>query len=384
MSVNTKWLSIFSSLLLGIISSNSSQAAIVADSVTLYTPYTKISVPPGQSIDYVVDIINNSKEVRDAEISLAGLPRGWNYDLKAGSYNIRQISILPRERKNLNLKVEVPLKVNKGSYRFRIVAGGYGELPLTVIVSEQGTYKTELTTQQANMEGNSSATFTFNATLKNLTADNQLYALMANAPVGWNVTFKANYKQATSVSVDPNSTTNISIDVDPPDMIPEGAYKIPVRAVTSSTSAALDLEVVVTGSYFMTLTTPTGLLSTTITSGDEKRLELVVNNTGSSILKDVKLTAETPVNWTVTFDPKKVDKIEAGGKAQVFATIKASKNAIAGDYVTNIEARVPEVSSKASFRVSVKTPLLQGWIGIFIIIIALGSVYYLFRKYGRR
>jgi uncharacterized membrane protein len=369
---------------LGIISSNSSQAAIVADSVTLYTPYTKISVPPGQSIDYVVDIINNSKEVRDAEISLAGLPRGWNYDLKAGSYNIRQISILPRERKNLNLKVEVPLKVNKGSYRFRIVAGGYGELPLTVIVSEQGTYKTELTTQQANMEGNSSATFTFNATLKNLTADNQLYALMANAPVGWNVTFKANYKQATSVSVDPNSTTNISIDVDPPDMIPEGAYKIPVRAVTSSTSAALDLEVVVTGSYFMTLTTPTGLLSTTITSGDEKRLELVVNNTGSSILKDVKLTAETPVNWTVTFDPKKVDKIEAGGKAQVFATIKASKNAIAGDYVTNIEARVPEVSSKASFRVSVKTPLLQGWIGIFIIIIALGSVYYLFRKYGRR
>ena len=64
--------------------------------------------------------------------------------------------------------------------------------------------------------------------------------------------------------------------------------------------------------------------------------------------------------------------------------IKADKKAIPGDYVTNIEARTPETSSKLSFRISVETPLLLGWIGVIIIIIALGTVYYLFRKYGRR
>ena len=31
----------------------------VAQSVALYTPYTKISVPPGESIGYSVDVINN-------------------------------------------------------------------------------------------------------------------------------------------------------------------------------------------------------------------------------------------------------------------------------------------------------------------------------------
>ena len=29
-------------------------------SIILYTPYTKISVPPGASIDYSIDLINNN------------------------------------------------------------------------------------------------------------------------------------------------------------------------------------------------------------------------------------------------------------------------------------------------------------------------------------
>ena len=83
-------------------------------------------------------------------------------------------------------------------------------------------------------------------------------------------------------------------------------------------------------------------------------------------------------------DPKKIDVLPPGKSAQVFATIKADKDAIAGDYVTSMEARTPEKTSKAEFRVSLKTSMLWGWVGILIILVALGSVYYLFRKYGRR
>jgi uncharacterized membrane protein len=50
----------------------------------------------------------------------------------------------------------------------------------------------------------------------------------------------------------------------------------------------------------------------------------------------------------------------------------------------NMECKTPEVSSKISFRISVETPLLWGWVGVLIILAALGSVWYLFRKYGRR
>lgn len=371
-------------LLLLLLTANGSIPAASAQSLTLYTPYTKISVPPGESIDYTIDVINNSRAVRSAEISLSGLPEGWEYDLKSGGWNIGQISVLPGEKQPVSLRVNVPLKVEKGSYRFQVLAGGLGALPLTVTVSEQGTFKTEFTTEQPNMEGAANSSFTFNTELKNRTAEKQLYALRANAPRGWNVSFKPNYKQATSASIVPNATANISIEIDPPDQLAAGTYKIPVQAATRTTSARLDLEVVITGSYEMELTTPRGVLSAGITAGDEERVELQVKNTGSAELTDIQLSASKPANWDVTFEPAKIDRLEPGKTAQAFATIKAAKKAIAGDYVTNLRAKTPEATSEAAFRVSVKTSMLWAWAGVLVIFVALGSVYRLFRKYGRR
>ena len=383
MSVRTKWISLFVLVVSGILFPGIS-GAFTNDSVSLYTPYTRISVPPGESIEYTIDVINKSSEIKNAGISVTGIPKSWSYELKSGGWKIGQLSILPGEKKNLVLKVDVPFQVNKGSYRFQVIAAGFDVLPLTVIVSEQGTYKTEFTSEQSNMEGRANATFTFQANLKNRTGENQLYALMVNAPQGWNVAFKSDYKQVTSVNIEPNSEKQITIEIDPPDIIEAGPYKIPIRASTSTTSASLDLEVVITGSFGIELTTPTGLLSTDITAGDEKRIELAVRNTGSAELKDIKLNFTAPAKWEVIFDPKKIDKLESGKTAQVFATLKADKRAIAGDYVTNLEAKTAEGSSKASFRISVETPMLWGWIGVLIILAACGSVYYLFRKYGRR
>lgn len=383
MSTEKKWLKLFLTLSLGIICIVS-HAAQAAESVTLYTTYTRISVPPGESIDYPIDVINNSKELQNADISVVGMPNGWNYSIKAGGWTVSQLSILPGDRKSFNLKVEIPMKVNKGNYHFKVLAGALSALPLVVNISEQGTFKTEFTTQQSNMQGNATTPFNFNANLKNRTADKQQYAFMANAPRGWTVTFKSNGQPVTSVTTEPNSTQNITIEIKAPERIEAGKYKIPVRAATSASSADLELEAVITGSYGMEMTTPTGLVSADLTAGEEKQIELKITNTGSSELSDIKPESAAPANWSVTFDPKKVDKLQPGQSTPVYAKIKADKKAIPGDYVTNIEAKTPEVSSKLSFRVSVATPMLWGWTGVLIILVALGSVYQLFRKYGRR
>ncbi len=383
MSTHAKWLNLFLSSLVGIIFL-SNQNASAAGGVTLYTPYTEISVPPGESINYSIDVINKSSEVRNVNISITGMPRDWDYSMKSGGWDIKKISILPGEKKTLTLKVNVPLKINKGTYRFKIEAPGLSSLPLVVIVTKQGTFKTEFTTNQANMEGNSKSTFTFSASLKNRTADKQLYALRSEAPRGWEVTFKANYKDVTSVDIDPNGSSNITISIKPPEEVKAGTYKIPVSASTDATSANLELEAVITGTYKMELTTPTGLISTDITAGKEKRVKLLVRNTGSAELKDINLSFSAPVKWDVTFDPKKIDQLQSGVSTNVFATIKASKKAIPGDYETKLFAKTPETSSDVTFRISVETPMLWGWVGVLIILIAVGSIYYLFRKYGRR
>ncbi|SEL03491.1 Uncharacterized membrane protein [Parapedobacter koreensis] len=357
---------------------------VVAQGVSLYTPYTKISVPPGESIDYSVDVINNTGSIRNAEIAVVGLPTGWSYDLKSGGWTVEQVAVLPKEKKNLSFNVHVPYQVDKGTYRFQVVAKGMGQLPLTVVVAEQGTFKSEFNTDQANMEGAANSTFTFNSTLRNPSAEEQVYGLRAQVPQGWNVLFRANGKQVSSVNVGPNQTQNVTIELDPPDHLGAGKYKIPVVASTSGLSSNLDLEVVITGSYNLEFTTPSGRLSAAITAGSSRKVEMLVKNTGSAPLKNVEMKASAPVDWTVQFEPSKIDVIAPGQHAQVFATINASSKAIAGDYMVNMEAKTAEKSVAASFRMAVRTPLLWGWLGILIILGALGSVYYLFRKYGRR
>jgi uncharacterized membrane protein len=361
-----------------------SRTIMAQTGLTLYTPYTKISVPPGQSISYAVDVINNGTELRNATLSIKGIPKNWTYDLKSGGWNVNQISVLPKEKKTLDLKIDVPYKINKGTYQVKLVANGNTILPLTINVSRQGTYQTELTCSQANMEGHANATFTYNANLNNRTAEKQLYALTASTAPGWEVVFKANYKQSTSVEIEPNNTASISIDVNPPDNTPAGTYIIPIKAATNSTAANLDLQVVITGSYSMEVSTATGLLSTNITAGETKKIELTVKNTGSTPLSDITLNAGAPLNWEVSFEPKKIESIIPGNTAQVFAIIKADKKAIPGDYLTKIDAGTQETSANTSLRITVKTSMLWGWFGILIILVALGSVYYLFRRYGRR
>ena len=355
-----------------------------AQSVELYAPYTRITVTPGQKIDYSVQLINHSSATRDVGISLSGLPDDWSYTLKSGGWQISRLAVRPDKEETIALEVMVPLKVKKGTYRFHLRASGYDDLPLTVEVSESGTYKTAFTTKQSNLKGAANTSFTFNASLKNATADTQFYALNARPPRGWSVDFKASYKQVASVKVNPNQTQSITIDVKPPEQAAAGSYKIPVLASTANTSAGSELSVVITGSYQMDLSTPTGRLSADITAGDSKKVELTVKNSGSAPLKDVEMSATAPVDWSVSFDPKKIDQLPAGKTAHVMATIQASNDAIAGDYVTAIKAKASETSSEAKFRISVHTSALWGWLGILIICAALGSVYYLFKKFGRR
>ncbi|MDO6428989.1 NEW3 domain-containing protein [Flavitalea sp. BT771] len=373
-----------SALLLAVALSAASSDSCLAQSLSLYTPFTEIAVPPGESIDYPIDVINKGGSTRTAEIAIEGLPKGWTYHIKSGGWTISRVSVLPGEKKNFSLQLQVPLKINKGSYHFVVAAKGISALPLAVVVSQQGAFKTEFTTDQANMAGAANSTFTFNAKLRNFTEGSQAYALNALAPPGWKISFKANYKQVSSVNIDAGHTQDISIEVDPPDEAGAGIYKIPVVATTGATSADLALEVSITGSYALQLSTPSGLLSTGTTAGDPKRLELVVKNTGSAELKNIDLLSTAPVNWDVSFDPKRIGNLPPGQTAQVSATITPDQKAIAGDYMANLTAKTAETSSMAPMRISVETSLLWSWSGILLILASLGLVYYLFRKYGRR
>ncbi|UFT98693.1 NEW3 domain-containing protein [Radiobacillus kanasensis] len=359
-----------------------------AGELTLYTPFTGLSVTPGETISYSVDVMNDGSTIQNVTFEVENLPDGWTQTITSDGRDIQQLSVQPNSSQGLTLEVTVPLKVEKADYQFQLVANGNGgtsaELPFVTTVSEEGTFKTELTSEQPNMEGHTDSTFTYTATLKNRTAEEQNYSLSSGAPEGWGVQFKADSKNVTSVTVEPNGSKEITVEVTPPKNAKAETYQLPIKAATSSTSAETTLEAVITGSYELKLTTPSGKLSTDVTAGEDKTVDLVVENTGTATLTNVDVSASAPPNWETEFDTSKIAKIEPGQKETIQVTLKAPDDAIAGDYVTTLTAEADEASSEATFRVSVKTSTLWGFVGVIIIIAVAAGMYYLFRKYGRR
>lgn len=358
-----------------------------ANTLDLYTPYTGISVTPGNAITYNVSLLNHSGSIQDVHFSLSGLPKGWKTTLTSGGYDIQQLAVKGNNSEDLTLTVNVPLKVDKGTYHFQLLAENNqakAALPLSVTVSKKGTFKSELKVDQPNMEGHNKDSFDFTASLNNRTADTQRYALTANPPSGWDVSYKVDGKSVTSVKLDANTSKDVDINIQPSSNVKAGTYKIPVKAASGSTSANTTLEVVITGTYGIKLTTPSGKVSTNVTAGHTKTVTLTIKNTGSATLRNIKLNADTPADWTVNFSQPTIQKIEPGKSTQVNATIKSAKDAIAGDYVVDMSAQSPNATSDVSFRTTVKTSTLWGWIGVIIILLVIGGIYYLFRTYGRR
>ncbi|MBW4085560.1 NEW3 domain-containing protein [Paenibacillus sp. S150] len=359
--------------------------AAAAGAVELYTPYVELSAAPGESVSYPVDVINHGTATEKVGLSFDAGGNFWKYELTAGGRQVQQLAVKGGDTQSVTLQLEVPLEINKGSYTFAINAPGEASLNLKVNVSEQGTFKTELAVDQSNMEGHSDTTFTYSAVLRNHTAQKQSYALAALAEDGWDVRIKADGNSVTSVELDAGAEKNISIEAKPPEQVKAGTYKIPVSATSGSTSTQAELEAVVTGTYGIQLSTSDNLLSTDVKAGGERRVNLVITNTGSAPLEDVSLTSQgTPTGWEVSFDPSTVRTIAPGATATAQAVIKSSGNSLPGDYVVSLSAASAAKSATADLRVTVKTSVFWGWIGVLVIAAVIAGIYYLFRKFGRR
>jgi uncharacterized membrane protein len=258
---------------------------------------------------------------------------------------------------------------------------------LFILFSKQGIAQKgspPFTARLMNIEAAANTTFTYNTKLRNGASLPRIYQLSANVPTGWNIAFKVEGMQVTSLNIDSGRTQDITIEINPTLETKPGKYNIPVLAMAGSDSSRLNLEAVVKGTYLVQLTTPTGRLSEDVTEGSQKELHLLVKNAGTIALDNLALSAQTPPQWQATFAPSTITHLAPGKDTEIVATLTVPDKTIAGDYVTTVSVKNNDASSNAVFRMTVRTSVLTGWLGLLVILMALGVVYYLIRKYGRR
>lgn len=235
--------------------------------------------------------------------------------------------------------------------------------------------KSTFSARLMNIESATKDPFRYNISLHNGSRESQVYQLLAQVPEGWIAILRAEGSQVAALKLDSGKTEDISVEITATPTSKPGKYSIPVNAISSGDTLRLELEAMVKGNYSVELTTPTGRLSDDVTEGSSKQLRLIVKNTGTLPLDGLELSAQSPTQWTAVFEPSKIERLDPGQTQEVKATLSVPDKTIAGDYVTTFTTRNSYDDATAVFRMTVKTSLLSGWIGILVILLALGIVY---------
>ena len=362
--------------------------------LNLSTQYPGITVSPGEDVTFTLNVENESAAPQNVALIVDELPDGWNAYFEGDGNPVSRVYVDDAASDNnvvgVDLVIVVPDNAAAGPNSVKVMATGENgvsdTLQLDVTLSDEEFTQGKLSAQYQEQQGSSSTTFNFSMTLTNNNSKAKAYSLSASAPDGWQVSFyTSDGLQIASVNLEGNRSQSIAVEIDPPVDVAAGEYAIPISAVSSNESLSVNLTTVITGTYAMTLTTPTGLVSLDAYAGKTSTVTLTVQNTGTADLHGISLTTATvPANWTVRYEMAKIDTLAAGESVEVVAYIDAASDAVNGDYVVSIKAKTSEVSSQADFRVAVKTSTIWGIVGIVIVAAVVVALVLIFRKFGRR
>lgn len=368
--------------------------AYAAGGLELVTDYPGMSVKPGDSLNIPIRLNNTSGGGMDADVAIASLPEGWEGYLQGGSYQVDRVHVgAGQDGASITLHLTVPKELSEGTYTASVQAssinGASDSLELSFRISSQKAGAGSFTSEYPKQEGASGTSFSFSTTLINNGLTTKSYSLSSNAPAGWNVSFtpSAESTKIAGIDVESGQSKGLTVSVVPPEGIAAGTYDISCSAVSADETLKTDLQVVITGTYGLTLSTPDGRLSFDAYSNKASDVTLNVTNTGNVDLENVAVNSSAPAGWTVTYsnlEENVISSIPAGTTTEVIAHVEPGSDAITGDYITSFTASSDGVSGSADFRVSVKTRTLWGIVAIAIILATAGGLGYVFRKYGRR
>jgi uncharacterized membrane protein len=291
----------------------------------------------------------------------------------------------------VRLDVEVPADAAAGATTLRVTADGGGArdvFPITIRVNAEAAGDVTLTTSTPTLTGSSDASFSFDLQFQNDTAQDVTLSVAASGPPEWEVAASLTGEdQAASTVVEAGASQNVTVTATAPSAAAAQVYPITVEAQAGDRTVSAELGIEITGSYSMTLETPNDVLSASGSAGSPTTQAFQITNTGTAPITEVKLTDTPPTNWTVTYAPADgILSILPQATETITATITPSSEAVAGDYVVSFTATAVEGGAEATaqIRFTVETSPLWAIIGLGIIVLIVGGLFYVFRTYGRR
>jgi uncharacterized membrane protein len=365
--------------------------------ITMSVAYPGVQVTQGDEVSMDIVFHNRGKKDENVSVWIAEQPKEWKTKIKTYPFEVSSLNVPADSEKTLTFEAKPSEGIRTGDYEFRLEArteDGRFEMTQIIAVKVTAAEKTakqsrgiKVTTLYPVLEGPVKGNFEFSLDVESQSGKDEVIDLSGQGPEAWDVRFKPAYetKYITSLQMKAGLSSKFSVEVSPPPSAMPGEYPIRVRASTANASGETTLKVVLTGSYELKLSTPTGLLSLDARPGKAANVSVYVQNTGTAENRNIGFTTFKPENWQVEFKPEKIESLMPNDLKQVEVILTPYKEALVGDYSVNLQVNGEQDSTASmELRVTVKSSTSWGWIGIAIIAIVIGGLVVLFRFLGRR
>jgi uncharacterized membrane protein len=355
--------------------------------LTLATPYPAIDTQPGSTVRLDVDV--SSPDIAPVDLSLDGVPDGWRATLRGGGFVIHAVTAAPDAPVTAELEIDVAPDAAAGEYPITITGTSGSEtakVDVTLRIADQVDSGIELTADFPSLRGEPATDFTYKLTITNNTPEEQTFTFDPSGPQGWTVSASPTAEaRAETVTIDAGGTGQVTVTATPPESAEEGEYPIDVT-VTAANGATgkIELTAEVTGTPQLELTTADQRLDVSGSSNSEHRIPLIIANSGTATLEDIKLAGTAPTGWDVSFDPEQIASVKPNETAQATAIVKPASDAVAGDYALTIRASAGSQSSSLDLRYSLKGSRTLGYVSLGVIAAAVATLALVFVRFGRR
>ena len=354
------------------------------------TPYPSFNVAPGETVTLDLDVHNAGLPPQRVGLQLERVPDSWSAVFLGDGKRVQSVFVAPGSKASVKLRLEPSTKAADGTHRFEVVAAGADarfRLPIELGMGQSLPPKLTLKPELPELRGSPNADFEFKVAVRNDGGDDATVRIDTVAPPGFRVRLTEQFgaQELTTLPLKVGQEKTVTLKVTPGGKVEEGQYPVDVRATTGKAQAQAQLKMEVTGEPRLDLSGAGERLSGSAIAGEETPIDVIVANNGTAAVQGIKLAANAPSGWKVTFQPEKIDALGPNARETVKALVVPSTKAIAGDYMINVRANAEGGVSKASdFRITVRTSTLWGIVGVLVIAAALLVLVVAMLRYGRR
>lgn len=355
----------------------------------LLTDYPAVTVRPGTAASVSLRLQNYGLPPERLSLKVDGVPAGWTATLLGGGQPVAAAMPGTNSSVSLQLRLDVPADAAMGTQTMTVVAEGGGQsvsLPIAVALAKELPAKLTVEPKLPALRGSARSTFEYQISIKNDSGRNLVVSFGAQAPRNFETSFTEQYgsQEISSIPIEAGQSKDVKLKVRPPSTVGAGRYPVSVTASAEDATAKAEVALEVVGQPRLRVSGRDGLMSARAEAGAQTSVPVIVFNDGSAPADGIELSGTGPSGWKVEFEPKLIERIAPGQRAEAQAQITPSAKSLAGDYMVNVRASAQGEQATGDFRTTVSTSTLWGIIGAGIVGIALLVMVGAVARFGRR